>query len=112
MSSGHETEEKTSIVEKVLLLVMAIAVMFIVSLIVGAIASPFNMAPPAHHEGEEAVHHDADEDSHEETAVPGVERVVIPGGGQATAGGPAEETAEPREDTPGESPDGGVGEPE
>ena len=112
MSSGHETEEKTGITEKVLLLVIAIVVIFIVSLIVGAVASPFNMAPPAHHEGEEAVHHDADEDSHEEAAEPGVERIVVPEGGRATVGGPAEETAEPLEDRHGENPDGGADEPE
>ena len=112
MSSGHETEEKTGIAEKILLLVIAIAVIFIVSLIVGAVASPFNMDAPAHHEGEEAVHHDADEDSHEEAAIPDVERIVVPGGGRATVGGPPEETAEPLEDTPGEDPEGGGERPE
>ena len=53
MSSGHGSEVKTSMGEKLLLLATAIVIMLIVALVVSALASPANMAAPEGH-GEEA----------------------------------------------------------
>jgi hypothetical protein len=97
MSSGHGSEEKTSMGEKLLLLAIAIVVMFLISIIVGAIASPFNMAAPGGHGDTEGIHHESDEDPHEEAVEGEAQRIVIPQTGRAEAGDPVDLTKPPDE---------------
>jgi len=101
MSGGHDGhEEKTSMGEKLGLLIAAIIIILIVSWIVGSIARPFNMAAPASHVESHETDHDG-LDAHEGEAETDSDL------GEAHAEGPITEglLSEPHTDSPEAAPE-------